>query len=220
MDVCLIPAAGFGKRVGSPLSKEMLVDPASGAPIVDWSIHLALKNNLQPVIITRKEKINLRIYIEEHWPEAKVFLIEASKEWPHSVGLSESLWGEVNLMLLPDTRFEPQFSAGQLIEDCRQGWDLSFATFQVEDFKTWGVVDMQSRFLRICEKPRDLMSNSEQFAAWGLFAFRKSCGAELFRGLLKSNLSHKWTEFSFKAQFHQLEYFRDITRDVTDLESK
>jgi dTDP-glucose pyrophosphorylase len=219
MCVCLIPAAGFGKRVGSPLSKEMLLEVAGGAPLIDWSIRLALQNDLKPVVITRKEKINLIDHLAGRWPEARVLLIENSKEWPHSVALSESHWDDVNLMLLPDTRFEPQELVGQLLTDCRSGVDVSFATFDVSDFTTWGVVDLKSWPFRICEKPRELLSGPDQFKAWGFFAFRKSCGAELLNGLLKSNLSHEWSEHLFRTQFHPLNSFRDITRNPTDLES-
>lgn len=220
MGVCLIPAAGFGKRVGSPISKEMLLDPAGGAPLIDWSIRLAVQNHLQPVVITRKEKTNLIEHLAHRWPEAKIYLVEASREWPHSLALSESLWSDVNLMILPDTRFESQNLVSQLLADCRSGTDVSFATFEVSDFKTWGVVNIKASPFRICEKPLELFSQTQDLRAWGLFAFRKSCGAELLNGLLKSNLSHEWSEHFFRVQFHQLEYFRDITRQVTDLESR
>jgi len=236
MGLCLIPAAGFGKRVGQPQAKEMLIDPENGEPLINWSIRVALNFGLKPLVITRPEKTNLIEYLKREWPEAEIFLINSSREWPHSLLLSEAQWVDVNLMLLPDTRFGPIELVSSLIEDCRtKAFDASFAYFETsESLKTWGVLDLDEfsyrkniwtpkdagSQIRICEKPIiEQLSAKHPYYPWGFFAFRKKIGQELFSGLLNSSFSHEWFELNGTVNLHQLSYFKDMTRSVSDLES-
>lgn len=221
MNICLIPAAGFGKRVGGPPAKEMLMDRESQRPLIDWSIELALESGLKPLIITRQDKVSLISHIESKWRSkgADVFLIEESKEWPESILKSESKWGDINLMLLPDTRFAPRSLLRDLIRDCERGSDLSFAFFRTnESLETWGVLDWsENKMLRICEKPHNL-SSCENQAPWGLIAFQKKIGKKLFSDLLKSNQTHEWFQCEASYSLQPLTHFRDITRNLSDFE--
>ncbi len=221
MKLCLIPAAGFGKRLGGPPAKEILIDPENNRPIIDWSLELALKYALKPIVITRKSKTSLISYIEDNWLDrgVELMLVEASKEWPDSILQSQNLWSEVNLMILPDTRFAPQELVEKLISDCEFKNQASFGFFDTkESLETWGVLGIsEGKSLQICEKPFDLVG-ADQFKAWGLIAFRKEVGKELFASLLKSNQDHQWFQFSHSCSTHKLNYFKDITRKVSDLE--
>ncbi len=227
MNVCLIPAAGFGKRVGEPPAKELLIDPENQRPLIDWSLQLAIDLGLKPVVITRESKTSLRAYLDEYWHSrgVEVHLVSHSKEWPDSILQSEVLWGPINLMLLPDTRFEPISLVKQLIHDCENDKDASFGFFRtIERLDTWGVLDWSaSRTLKICEKPKTLpriSSPQDKMAPWGLISFKKEVGKNLFSDLLGSNQSHEWFEFRNSYSLHELNSFRDITRKSSDLELK
>ena len=219
MNTCLIPSAGFGKRLGSPLAKEMLVDPKTRRPLIDWSIELALQNGLKPIVITREEKWTLIRHIQDQWAHkgAEIFLIEASKEWPDSILKCHKVWGEINLLLLPDTRFEPTAIIRHLVSDCRQN-AASFAYFEtVDSLSNWGVLDWQNPgVLKICEKP-SVVKIQEKICPWGVIAFQKSFGKILFENLLESNGSHEWFKFEFSYTLHPLDFFKDLTRHPSDI---
>src|SRR4051812_48128743 len=100
----LIPAAGFGKRMGLPEAKEMLIGP-EGTPLIEWSLSFCNKNGLKPLVISRPEKNSLNDYLRRIGVDT--LLIEPSGEWPDTLLKSEELWAEKNLVLLPDTRFSP-----------------------------------------------------------------------------------------------------------------
>ncbi len=225
MNVCLIPAAGFGKRVGEPPAKEMLIDPENQKPLIDWSLQLAVDLGLKPVVITRESKTSLISYLEKYWRSrgVAIHLVSHSKEWPDSILQSEVLWGAINLMLLPDTRFKPTSLVEDLIRDCEKNKDASFGYFRTnESLDTWGVLDWrESRTLKICEKPKILSKNfspQDNIAPWGLISFKKEVGKNLFSDLLKSNQSHEWFDFKNSYSLHELNSFRDITRKSSDLE--
>ncbi len=180
-------------------------------------------SDLKPLIITRQDKVSLISHIESKWRSkgAEIFLIEESKEWPDSILKSEAKWGDINLILLPDTRFAPRTLLRDLVRDCEQGLDLSFAIFRTDaSLETWGVLDWsESKKLRICEKPRILLKSDNQ-APWGLIAFQKEIGRKLFSDLLKSNQTHEWFECEASYSLQPLTVFKDITRNLSDFESK
>ncbi len=199
----------------------MLLDPENQKPLIDWSIELALESGLKPIVITRKSKTTLTSYLGVNWGRSglEIFSIEASKEWPDSILQCEDLWGDINVLLLPDTRFAPRNILRRLVRDCEQGRDSSFAYFHTEEsLESWGVLGWgENQKLQICEKPRYLLKK-EKIAPWGLIAFRREIGRTLFSKLLSSNQTHGWFECKESYALHRLDCFRDITRKASDLE--
>ena len=195
----------------------MLLDPENGKPLIDWSLKLALEMELRPVVISRFEKTLLNSYLSQK-EGVELLLIENSREWPDTILKSSSHWGDVNLMLLPDTRFARRELIRDLVLSCETGVDLSFGIFKTsENLGAWGVLEWNATKLRICEKPRAYLAN-EMSAPWGLIAFRKEVGVKLFSDLLKSNQTHDWFDWSGSHSRFALLYFKDITRKASDLE--
>lgn len=120
----IIPAAGYGRRVSDPSapnrSKELIINPQTGRPLIDKALGLAAQLRVPSVVITREEKTDLIDYIH-NWskahgqqqcgggPQAPIELqiIQPSREWPDTILQSESRWGEGNILILPDTDYSP-----------------------------------------------------------------------------------------------------------------
>ncbi|MEW6055464.1 MAG: NTP transferase domain-containing protein [Bdellovibrionota bacterium] len=222
MPTLLVPAAGFGKRVGSPRAKELLADER-GLPMIDWCIEHARDRKWKSVVVTRAQKTELIEYLafkrSPLHPVLETCEIKESLEWPDSLLQSQLHWSENNLVVLPDTRFKPAHVLDQLSAALRQGAHAAFALFDVNEethgpFCAWGIVD-PSRFV-LCEKPREIPSGMEKknCKAWGAFGFKKHYGKELLELMLESTLSHRWQKLSRETKFAQLESFVDLTRPL------
>ena len=91
----LLPAAGFGTRVGSPNAKEIFFG-ANGGPLIEASLHQARLRDWAVHVITRKEKTDLLNYLKEYQNKyfnpdqvdgfnISIQIIEPSREWPDTL---------------------------------------------------------------------------------------------------------------------------------------
>jgi dTDP-glucose pyrophosphorylase len=209
MGTVLIPAAGFGKRVGSPPAKELLFHENEGAPMIQWGLDLVKKSQMKAVVITRSQKTTLLDYLEKArnaYP-IDICLIDSSEEWPHTILQSQAYWGEKNFVLLPDTRFAPLNILTQMSEALDSA-DVCFATFHVEDKKTWGVIQPTKDGWSVAEKPGAWETNAQ---AWGLFSFR-TFGKNLLEQMISSGRDHQFKPIYGKVQTLSLSHFVDVTR--------
>lgn len=207
MVTVIIPAAGFGKRVGSPPAKELLPDPKTGEPLILWSLKEVDKRSWRAVVIVREEKLELINWLKQ--TSHTIHIVPPTKEWPDTILKSEEHWTEKNLLLLPDTRFGPVNTIDKLVEQLSEV-SASFATFSASNYSTWGVLQKTENSYRLCEKPQE--SNFSEVQAWGLIAFQKQVGSLLFQNMLRSTLEHNWYSLPFKINTVPLDSFRDITR--------
>jgi bifunctional N-acetylglucosamine-1-phosphate-uridyltransferase/glucosamine-1-phosphate-acetyltransferase GlmU-like protein len=204
----IIPAAGFGRRVGSPNSKEMLA--FEGRPLIefvlrecearDWSIH----------VVTRAEKTELLGYLEERQSQSlKIQLVSETREWPETVLRSEPNWQDWNLLLLPDMIFDPPAVLDQMQRAMLSGSvELVAAGRIVNEPQVWGCLRTQSFGFEISEKPQDCSTAW----AWGILGFRRSLGRPLFQSLLESGTDHAWKSFPRRALLFDLLGLKDLTR--------
>ncbi len=203
----IIPAAGFGTRVGSPEAKEMLT--LSGTqPLIDFSLEIAKLNRATAHVITRKEKKSLISYLQ-HKDNVSLQIIEPSKEWPDTILQSKPFWEDFNLLILPDTRFAPLQRTTELLQGLKN-YDLTVGYFNPNALETWGAFDNQSATYKLIEKPK--MLDTKYLRAWGIIGFRKNIGEELFKLILESTIDHQFKTTTFSYQAIQLEYFEDLTR--------
>lgn len=208
----LIPAAGFGARVGTPPAKELFPDPKTRKPLIEFSLDIAKSLDAQARVITRKDKTVL-IEALKKYKNAEVFLIEASKEWPDTLLQSEPCWSDFNVVILPDTRFLPINAVSDIFSELEMGADLAFAVFPVDDYSTWGVLAKNKDTWHICEKPSNLdCLKFEIVNAWGIFGFKKEFGKELLTKMLESGFDHKMRPIQKIVKTIPLEMFKDLTR--------
>ncbi len=203
----IIPAAGYGTRIGSPEAKEMLT--LSGTqPLIDFSLNIAKLNQATAHVITRKEKKSLISYLENK-ENVSLQTIEPSKEWPDTILQSKPFWEDYNLLILPDTRFAPLDRTTELLQ-ALENYEMSVGYFNPDALNTWGAFDSQSTTYKLIEKPNII--DTKNLYAWGIIGFRKNVGEELFRLILESTLDHQFKTTSFSYQAIQLDYFEDLTR--------
>lgn len=196
---CIIPAAGYGTRMGMKpnQSKEMLPDPGyKHQPMIQYALDLCKAFNMDPIVITREDKKDLRQYLFNN--EIEEQLIDVKGEWNQTVLASQVHWYENNMLLLPDTRF----SSFRCIEDIQRGLNLGnnavMALHEVTDPSKWGIASGYVLY----EKPNFLFG---KHWAWGLIGFKNTYGQELFSNV--ESLKMENVGFTF------LEKFEDITRN-------
>lgn len=208
MNKAILPCAGYGTRMNMQLnkSKELLIDPITNEPIIKWHLDLCKENNIKPIIITRKEKTDLIEYTLKNTEAELIVLDNISGEWPSTVLKSKGMWGNKNILMLPDTRFNPHTKS--LFDSLKnENYDLVFAIHRVDNISKWGAIDPLNN--KFCEKPQ------EQFAgyAWGLISFSSEAGEETIDKMILRN--HWWTENYYLVDYIHLNSFIDLTRTGT-----
>lgn len=195
----IIPCAGFGTRMKMrpDQAKEMLVDIERDEFIIDYSLNLCKKYELEPLIITRKEKVDLLEYLNFN---VDIEIIEPKGEWPDTILAVESSWDKHNILILPDTRFEPTDVIQYIKNDLENGALFSIALHSVTDSNKWCVVKNYD----LIEKPRF----NENAWAMGLIGFNKSHGSRLFKMISQRGRPYHLIDSSFQY----LTKFEDITR--------
>lgn len=204
----IIPAAGFGRRMGSPEAKEILLNN-EGRPFIEKALLDCEKRNWPVCVVTREQKRTLIDYLSG-WRtrlNLTIHLIEESKEWADTVLRSQNFWREKNILYLPDVDFSPTKILDILVEG---EFQIRAATFKVSDPENWGVLqNLTSESFEICDKP--VISKAD--LAWGLFSFKKDFGAELFKACLESKFDHEWRRIHAQLQIYELAFFKDLTRN-------
>ena len=207
----IIPCAGFGTRMGMnpDLSKEMLTDPSTDQPLIQYSLNLCLQYGLKPVIITRPEKQDLIDYLQDKGVELQIE--EPGKEWAETVLKTEKNWGTHNIVMLPDCKFGPHKIIEQMMFNIVTN-DLVFALHELPEHGStpettnWGIVTPH----KTAEKPKNYSQLYGPYYAWGLIGFKKSRGKALFQTYTEKG---KWFDLNNeKCSFLFLDAYRDITR--------
>lgn len=196
----IIPCSGFGTRLGMALdqSKEMLPDNTYGAEhLIDFTLQFCKINNIEPFVITRKDKKDLIAYLNSLNVPFMLYEPKLRQDWYHTVLASKDHWAEENILILPDTRFGPLF-LGEMEKSLKLGTNAVFALHKVDNPEKWGIINDY----KLYEKPKKLKG---QQLAWGLIGFRKSYGRFLFANM-KYIIKLRNVSFTF------LDFFKDVTR--------
>lgn len=204
MTKCIIPCAGRGTRMGLKPheAKELLPDPKTDKPLIEYSLELCKTYNLDPFVITNSEKKSFNKYLIKN--EIPHLIVETTTEWTDSVLQSKGYWNEHNILLLPDTRFSPESVLKDIEVSMLLGCKSVLALHKVPDSHNWGIVKDYGLF----EKPKFLDATQEYYA-WGVLGFHIDVGQNLFRSMEYTHLND--TGFFF------LKSFKDLTRDPKDM---
>jgi hypothetical protein len=210
--VMLIPAAGFGRRVGAPEAKEMLARPGY-AHMIDFCLDQAAQAGVHAHVMLRAAKVSLIQHLESRGREQSISFqdVGETREWPATVLASEPHWRRQNLLMLPDSDFAPTSVIGEML---RSKALTTWAIFSPPngELSKWGVVDPETGYY--AEKPKSLPPQVRQPCAWGLFSFHRDMGLALCRQMLLSGASDvsSWGRLPQPSRFFQLERFADLTR--------
>jgi hypothetical protein len=124
---------------------------------------------------------------------------------------SENFRQEINLVVLPDTVYEPRDIWDQMLTKLTQA-SACYAVCESAngiDASTWGVV--RENPFQFCEKPQEHFASP--YLYWGLMMFRRKIGKALLPSHLQSTFDHQWKSFSDeKISLARLSKFQDLTR--------
>lgn len=238
----IVPAAGFGKRMGSPEAKEMLVlKESQEKPLIEHAIAWAQTLKCPIHVITRKEKQSLLRYLENH-PYCEFITIqcvEATREWPETMLLTQPYLAKQNILILPDTRWEPATQVAvlynklasqsenpdNLIYLCTetQNTHSEFPLSATDGFIASPLLftkNANENFTYIVEKPVFGQTDFSQapeptnFHQWGLIGFSKEVAPLVFKAHLKATLLKEVQTLPLKSEILFLTSFKDLTRSI------
>jgi len=197
----LIPCAGFGTRMRMlPHEAKELLPDDQGNPTIDWCLNICNKYNIEPIIVTRPEKEEFNKYLDDRNIK---YVFDEGKAVGNSLLKTKEYWGDYNIVILPDTRFEYDENFFINIFECMKlGNDSVFALFKVEDYYNWGIISNNTFY----EKPKAQFTKTAY--AWGVFGFTKEYGETLLNSynLTSPPLSLTNPGYLF------IKNFRDISR--------
>lgn len=211
----IIPAAGKGLRVGMLLhqSKELLIDPETNQPLIEFHLKQCKRYNIKPLVLLRKEKKDLIKYCKKKKVEYLI-IPNHNGEWYDTILMSKHRWYKWNILMLPDTKYlDPADEETQFLFQKRDlDHNIIAFTNTVSDITKWGLCTTEDDqgFAVMCEKPslKMIKNLSERYEAWGILAFNKVYGQYLMK------------KFKTKKPFvvdniitFQLDGFVDLTRD-------
>ena len=196
----IMPCCGYGTRMNmQPTeSKELLLDE-TGKPIMEYCLTICKDNDLLPLVVTRPDKKDLIEYCRVN--DVETLIIEPKGEWADTVLASNGLWHDDNILLLPDTRFEPISSIQLILANLEANAKTVWALHSVKDGSNWGILDYND--LTIKEKPKGI----DRAIAWGIIGWKKDEGMKLF-----TDMSEKKQYVLDQASWVHLDSFKDITR--------
>ncbi len=193
----LIPAAGFGRRMGSPLAKEILPLRAK-RPLIEAPLEWCADRHWPALVITRQEKTNLIEYLswrnktlvgERHFSprvddlrtntsSVDTLIVGATQDWPDTLLASRDHWHEWNLVLLPDVDFAPLEILDQIAEQMGRlsplPNQLIVASHDIgldeNARRGWGFLLPTSKGVMIAEKPVESFDlSSSEVSSSGIF---------------------------------------------------
>ena len=200
----LIPCAGFGTRMRMlpHEAKELLLDD-QGNPTIEWCLNICNKYGIEPIIVTRPEKEEFNKYLDDRNIK---YVFDEGKAVGNSLLKTKEYWGDYNIVILPDTRFEYDEDFFINIFECMKlGNDSVFALFKVEDYHNWGIISNNTFY----EKPKCDFTTTAY--AWGVFGFTKSYGETLLNNYNLTSESLSLTNPGYLF----IKNFKDISRKYT-----
>jgi UTP-glucose-1-phosphate uridylyltransferase len=209
--IAIIPAAGYGRRVGRPPAKELLPHPeVKSKSYIEVSIEICEEFHMSPLIISRKDKEVLNQFVLHRLGPSNLVTLSESEEWTDSVNQSGEFWGDKNLLLLPDVSFSPRNVIDQILMALDHNEIvLGIHTIDPATSPLWGVVDKIKGTVR--EKPTS--EETFQSTAWGLMGFRGSKAAKQFwLDYHHSYKEQRAVELPTPFAFMDLDSFVDLTR--------
>ena len=199
----IIPCAGFGTRMKMlPHQAKELLPDEDGNPTINWSLNVCEKYDIEPIIVTRPEKQEFNDFLSQ---KKITYIFDEGKSVGTSILQTKEYWGDYNIILLPDTRFEydDKFFIN-IFKSMEVGNDSMFALFSVEDYSNWGIICNNTFY----EKPKRHFTKEDKAFAWGVIGFKKEYGETLLNSY---NLTSEPLKLN-KPGYLFINNFRDISR--------
>lgn len=197
----ILPCAGEGTRLSLPYSKEIF-SIEKHKSLIDYSFDLFVnygRKDVQFVITLNENKTDLVKYLSRYKHRFNIsftYFNPIETEYTGSIKSAKHLFGEKNLILLPDTFLKLKTSEDILDLVNNSLNETGFTFFfkrerSAEMLKTKGALSISegNQVLGYEDKPQE---NFEKFNAfWCAFAFRKRVFDSCIEFMEKSTLNHR-----------------------------
>lgn len=205
----ILPAAGKGTRLNLPYPKEILRLNNDEA-LIDHSFNFFRdygRKNVEFVVIVNEDKPELLSYLAKYKDRYNItftYQNPSEKEYTGAIKSASHLFGEHNLVLLPDTlmTLSGESDLYELINSSLTETGFTFLYKKESDaeiLKTKGalVVDKNNLITAYEDKP---LNDLEKFNAfWCAFGFRKRTFNQCISFMEKSTLKHQVTNDEIKG---------------------
>lgn len=246
----ILPCAGEGRRLGFNGHKE-LFPILPGVRLIDFSLaHIREAQDwildnpgwmMRVAVVIRPGKSEVAEYVKQSLQGVTVLPVmfdTALHEWPGSVHSARLHYGDINLVLLPDSRLS--LSPNEMTRDLHGGSLAECVIGSLKNYSvTFGYIPCDNpyvlqhfgaiRVLRHCkdyetidrfqDKPdRDFASYN---GYWCCYGFRAEAGEFLYRFLIRSVIHEPadiWEESFHPASAFPVHDYQDLgTREAVDL---
>ena len=197
----ILPCAGEGTRLSLPYPKE-IHSIEKNKSLIDYSFDLFSnygRRDVQFVITLNENKIELVKYLSRYKSRFNIsftFFNPAETEYTGSIKSAKHLFGEKNLVLLPDTFLKMKSSQDivNLVSDSLNETGFTFFYKKENDhnmLRTKGSlsIDKNNLVQEYEDKPQEDLDNFNAF--WTAFAFRKRVFDNCIEFMEKSTLKHR-----------------------------
>lgn len=215
----ILPAAGYGRRVGSPPAKELFLHPKDKIELILRFLLLSHQYNFETLVISRADKIELNEFLLNKKREFNFTLlkIEPTEDWMNTCLASHKLWHKKNILALPDTEFSPQEILLEIEKKLSRA-SIVYACHRVENPSGWGVIEKRENDYYIFEKNLSHVKNNlNNYLAWGIIGFHSSHGKDLLLAHEKSQKEQIGVLLQNTIEILRLNHFLDLTRDKSSL---
>jgi NDP-sugar pyrophosphorylase family protein len=197
----ILPCAGEGSRLSLPYSKE-IYSIEKNKCLIDYSFEL-FKNygrkDVEFVVTINEKKLDLIKYLSKYRDRFNIsftFFNPNETEYTGSIKSAKHLFGEKNLVLLPDTFLKMKSHEDVVDLICASLFETGFTFFYKKEsdqnmLKTKGslLISDDGFVLDYNDKPETNFENYNAF--WTAFAFRKRVFETCIEFMEKSTLRHK-----------------------------
>ena len=197
----ILPCAGEGPRLSLPYPKE-IHSIEKNKSLIDYSFDLFSnygRRDVQFVITLNENKTELVKYLSRYKSRFNIsftFFNPAETEYTGSIKSAKHLFGEKNLVLLPDTFLKMKSSQDivNLVSDSLNETGFTFFYKKENDhnmLRTKGSlsIDKNNLVQEYEDKPQEDLDNFNAF--WTAFAFRKRVFDNCIEFMEKSTLKHR-----------------------------
>ena len=197
----ILPAAGKGTRLNLPYPKEILRLDDDNA-LIDNCFNFFRdygRNDIEFIVVINENKPELLTYLAKYKSRFNISFIYQNpneKEYTGAIKSARPLFGEHNLVLLPDTlmTLQPNKDLYTLIMSALQETGFTFLykrELDKEILKTKGALKIDDKNLvkNYCDKPELNLESYNAF--WCAFAFRRRTFDQCMNFMEKSTLKQK-----------------------------
>jgi NDP-sugar pyrophosphorylase family protein len=197
----IMPCAGEGSRLSLPYSKEVF-SIEKNKSLIDYSFDLFSdygRKDVEFVITLNEKKLDIIEYVSKYKSRFNIsftFFNPNETEYTGSIKSASHLFGERNLVLLPDTFLKLKSHEDIVDLICDSLFETGFTFFYKKEnnpdmLKTKGALTVsdQNLILDYNDKPEEDFEKYNAF--WTAFAFKKRVFDSCIEFMEKSTLRHK-----------------------------